>query len=347
MPPVYTKEVSGAQLVSGIVGTIGLESIIRAGIGVAVAGRELPGFKNTFSTEFWKWKDYLKNWALDKPEIVVGRAPGWFETTSKILFDNIYQTGKNAEASGILGSLWSRYTGELMNLMGRDIAEELAIGKIKDVILEKGERYWNKYFGIGRPKGKELYIMYRKNLIDYQFLLDAIREDFGFSKELAEKYIEHLDYDPGLFDLARIIRTFPPPEEWLERKLKSIGIGDEDKAIIKTWLKMESIKDELTSIVRYLYSEYQSGFISSGDLEKVITQIPSSKEEISLKITNAQIMRDIYRKKLLRDKFIYLYRNGKLTEDGLYERLKTVVEDDVANCITQLEAAKKGVDWAK
>jgi len=347
MTTIYTKEVSSGELVSGIVRSIGLESIVSAGINVAIASKKLPDLKKRFSDEYWRWKDYLKNIATQTPDNVVGWASGWYETTTNSLFDWIHYTGEMAQASGILGSITSRLTGELMNVMGKDIAEEIAIGKIKEAIIEKGERYWNKYFGIGRPKGRELFIMWKKKLIDYNYLVNAFREDFGFSKELAEKYIEHLDYDPGLFDLARIIRTFPPPEEWLERKLESIGIGEDDKTIIKTWLKMEALKDELTSLVRYLYSEYQSGFISSSDLEKVINQIPSSKEEITLKITNAQLMRDIYRKKLLRDKFIYLYRNGKLTEDGLYERLKTVVEDDIANCITQLEAAKKGVDWAK
>jgi hypothetical protein len=59
-------------------------------------------------------------------------------------------------------------------------------------------------------------------------------------------------------------------------------------------------------------------------------------------------MRAKYVLKLRRDAKIYLYRRGVLTENQLYDELRKLgIADEVANAITENEAAKKGVMWSK
>jgi len=52
--------------------------------------------------------------------------------------------------------------------------------------------------------------------------------------------------------------------------------------------------------------------------------------------------------KLRRDAKIYLFRRDVIGPDELYEKLRDLgISDEVANAITELEAARKGIVWSK
>jgi hypothetical protein len=125
-------------------------------------------------------------------------------------------------------------------------------------------------------------------------------------------------------------------------------MSDEDLSYFATWIAKEAVKDELMTVSRILQDEYALGTLGMKAFEDFHREWLFSDDEIKLRKETAEIMRAKYVLKLRRDAKIYLYRRGVLTEDQLYDELRKLgIADEVANAITENEAAKKGVVWAK
>jgi hypothetical protein len=215
-------------------------------------------------------------------------------------------------------------------------------------LLIPSERYWRKFYARARPSFRDAFIMACKELIDWDLPLKILTEDVGMSETLAKAYIKHAFYDPSPFELARLHRAVPLPPNYIIRKLKNAGLSDEDIAYYALWIAKEPVKDELITVSRILQDEYAMGTLEMTAFEFFHRKWKFSEDEISLRKETAEILRSKYILKLRRDAKIYLYRRGVLTEDQLYNELvKLGIAEEVANAITENEAAKKGVVWSK
>jgi len=213
-------------------------------------------------------------------------------------------------------------------------------------ILIPAERYWRYYFRTARLNIKDSYIMWRKGLLGVDYLKSILREDVGLPENLIDAYIEHLDYDPSPGEIVRMSRAINPPSQWIEKKLKSFGIGDEDLSHYKRWIEREPVKDELERNWGVIASQYSYGFMNITEVKDWLNRAEFSPAERELREEYAGLLRDKYKIAILRDREIYLYRNGKRTENELYQNLKTIgIDDEIANALTALEAAKKGIIW--
>jgi len=213
-------------------------------------------------------------------------------------------------------------------------------------ILIPAERYWKAYFRTARLSIKDSFIMWKKGLIGADYLKTVLREDIGLPENLIDAYIDHLDYDPSPSELIRMSRAINPPGQWIEKKLKSFGVGDEDLPHYKRWIEREPIKDELERNWGAIATQFSYGFMNEMELKAWLARSEFSHAEQELRLENAKLLRDKYKRAILRDREIYLYRNGKRTENELYENLKTIgIDDEIANALTALEAAKKGIIW--
>jgi hypothetical protein len=215
-------------------------------------------------------------------------------------------------------------------------------------LLIPAERYWRKFYARGRPSFRDAFIMACKDLVDWNLPFQILTEDVGMSETLAKAYIKHAFYDPSPFELARLHRTIPLPAKYVVRKLKNVGISDEDLGYFTAWIAKEAIKDELIAISRILQDEYAMGTLQMKAFEDFHREWLFSDDEIKLRKETAEILRAKYVLKLRRDAKIYLYRRGILTEDELYNELvKLGIAEEVANAIVENEAAKKGIVWTK
>lgn len=207
-------------------------------------------------------------------------------------------------------------------------------------------RYWRKYFHLGRPGLRDAFIMWRKGLVDKNFVLSVLQEDLGFSQTLAEKTIDHLFFDPGTFDLFRIVRNVPVSDEWIVKKLRNYGVSDEDLPYFVMAIKKEGLKDEMSRAWSIFENLYAWGIWSEDDARRLLSAWGFSQEEINLRVANAKILREKTILQLRRDREIYLYRKGVLDETQTFQRLQSLgLDRAVANAIVSLEAAKKGIEW--
>jgi hypothetical protein len=215
-------------------------------------------------------------------------------------------------------------------------------------LLIPAERYWRKFYARGRPSFRDAFIMACKELVSWDLPYQILTEDIGMSETLAKAFIKHAYYDPTPSELARIHRSVPLPSKYVVRKLKNVGVSDEDLGYYAAWIAKEAVKDELITVSRILQDEYAMGTLGAKEFEDFHREWLFSEDEIKLRKTTAQILRAKYVLKLRRDAKIYLYRRGILTEDQLYEELKKLgIADEVANAIVENEAAKKGIVWSK
>jgi hypothetical protein len=213
-------------------------------------------------------------------------------------------------------------------------------------ILIPAERYWRSYFRTARFGVKDSFIMWKKGLLSVDYLKSVLREDIGLPEQHIDPYIKHLDYDPSPGELIRMSRTINPPASWVEKKLRNFGIGEEDLPHFKRWLEREPVKDELERNWGAIATQYSYGFMNEMELKAWLSRSEFSPAEQELRLEYAKLLRDKYKRAILRDREIYLYRNAKRTEDQLYNNLKAVgIDDEIANALTALEAAKKGIEW--
>jgi hypothetical protein len=213
-------------------------------------------------------------------------------------------------------------------------------------ILIPAERYWKSYFRTARFGIKDSFVMWKKGLLGIDYLKSVLREDVGIPEQHIDSYIKHLDYDPSPGELIRMSRTINPPASWVEKKLKNFGIGDEDLSYYKSWISREPIKDELERNWGAIATQYSYGFMNEMELKAWLSRSEFSPAEQELRLEYAKLLRNKYKVAILRDREIYLYRNGKRTENELYENLKSIgIDDEIANALTALEAARKGIIW--
>jgi hypothetical protein len=213
-------------------------------------------------------------------------------------------------------------------------------------ILIPAERYWKSYFRTARFGVRDSFIMWRKDLLSVDYLKTVLREDVGLPENMINNYVQHLFYDPSPGELVRMSRTINPPPQWILKKLKNFGIADEDLPFYGSWIEREPVKDELERVWSAVMNQYVQGFMREDEVKAWLSRAEFSDAEQKLRLENAKLLRNKYKKAILRDREIYLYRHSKRTEEELYKKLKIIgIDDEIANVLTALEAAKRGIEW--
>lgn len=317
-------------------------------IDLGLASRERDNLKSRWDYEVSRWYDNLTQTAKRKPDDIVAWAIGHYKYSIREKLDWVHYIGEKAKSGGLQGTLASHFFGEYYNIAHFPLASEIALDIPKAKIRAKAGRYWNRAIRTGRMGLPQIFRAYAKGYISEKQMRDYLVEETGIEPELENAMIDFLDLTPSPSELVRMRRVMPIPDPYIEDCLKENGAIEPDLSIYKSWIKLEGLKDEFSTLWKYVLSEFQQGFLTESQLQQYLQSLPASGEELNLRMASAKILRDIYLSKLLRDKWIYLYRNAKITVDELYDKLKQIgMDDGIANAIAQLEAAKKGTDWSR
>lgn len=288
-----------------------------------------------------------KNEASRSPDLLVDRSSQEVYGSLYLLLNYLPKWADYARRDWGTSKLYSHtlYDYEMMK-RGFDVWMDGLIGFPKTIVKKKMERYWRREVGGLLPSARDLFIMWRKGLISQSTFERLIWETTGFDPEIRTAFIEHLFYDPSIFDLFRVVRNVSVPKEWIKKKLTELGVDDEDLPILQGAVEREALKDEIDRVWASLEADYGWGLYTESELKTILEEWKLSPDEIHLRLTNAKIKRDKTVIKLSRDADLYLLRAGVISPEECYGRLKLLgIHPDIANALVRLEMAKMGVEW--
>lgn len=199
---------------------------------------------------------------------------------------------------------------------------------------------------IGKPDLYSSWLMARKGLIkDTDWYLKA-KLGHGYTSEDAIALYQQFYYTFSPMELFRISDLMPTTTTWIDKKLKNLGLNDEDKTIMTSMISSRTTKDEVSQAWTILADNYSWGLQTTDDLTKFLTDNGVPDIQAKAKLIIANLLRAKVVLKLMRDAEIYLYRKNVLNENQLLTSLQDLnISLDVANAITRNEATKKGIDW--
>lgn len=213
------------------------------------------------------------------------------------------------------------------------------------------DRYWRKELAPFEPSPGDLFIMEAKGLVTPGRTKTSLRERSGFSSYDADAYITHLDYDPSFSELLRITDVFPLPPTYVVKKLKAMGMSQEDITVFSTAISKRTIKDELARAWSSITSSYAWGLFTAAEIETIMQKWELSDAEKVLRLATLELERTKTIMRMNRDAKIWLFRKNALPgageqDDLLFTALKNMgVNAEVANAIVNLEDARKGIVW--
>jgi len=251
-------------------------------------------------------------------------------------------------------ALWPGYgrilqmeAGILTALNGWDAKFDAATSvRDKYAVSIPANRYWNKFFERGRPEVKDWFLMYKKGLAALSDVKDSLMEDKGLSDAMADKYIQHLDYDPSFGELLRLTDFVDLPTSWVSKKLDAMGLNTEDKALFTKAIERRQLKDEIARAWGGILSAYTWGLFSETELSALFTTWGLSTVESNLRLTTAELERDKNETRLKRDAYIYQFRKGAITNTQLFTNLTALgIVSTTANALVMMESARAGVEW--
>jgi hypothetical protein len=354
MVRVYTKPVSSAELITGIVGTFDIAKLVGFPFELGAlgkAGAEVLERMNQDIRDLLPSWDISAKWDFKELESNLTQPPTTLlKNVIKYYVDMAVFINQKAMLSGGAAQIYKHYLDWYIQTRGLDRIYDLCYGYAKESQMRKEEYIANKIYAPEILPPNDLFIMWRKGLISYDTYLDHIRMKMGITKEMAEKWTSHQFYDPGLFDVWRAARNIPVKPEWVVKKLKNIGMNDEDLSVFSKAAMMETVKEEKAKAISELKALYGLGIYTKKEIEDLLTEWEYSPGEKEFILSYFEAGREKTILQMLRDAEIYLFRNNVITADQLYNRLINPegairMDADVANAYVRLEAAKKGVEW--
>jgi hypothetical protein len=212
--------------------------------------------------------------------------------------------------------------------------------------MAKAKRYWNKFYATDRPSYPDLFIMEKKGLATKAEVLDAMREDSGYTEAMSEKVFQHLDYDPSFGELMRISDVVYPDPVWVTKKLTAMGMNEEDKAKFLLAVSKRAIRDELGRAWSGIVSDYVWGLREETDLRELLTDWELGQQEIELRVATCNDARAKNDARMKRDAMIYRFRKGVINDVELYGALRAMgIVASTSNAIVMLEDSKLGIVW--
>lgn len=199
---------------------------------------------------------------------------------------------------------------------------------------------------IGKPSLRDAFYMVKKGIKPKSYFIELATKGYGFTRQDAEDYYTHLDYDLSLGELLRLSDLIPLESELVEKNLRAQGFSGENLRVAKEAIEKRQIRDEINKAWSLLLDACQWGLFSEKELDDLLTYWKFSKTERQIRIETANLAKTKLRVKLLRDAEIYLYRQSKIDENTLLTRLVRIgISKDIANAIVRYEAARKGIEW--
>jgi hypothetical protein len=345
------QETHGKLLTAGYITGTQIRDIILRGLDIVLAKQQNLQSWNAIKAEMEKALDRMPVGANKRPEDIVSAGVNYYTDALYNVFKGVedalpWYSGFPLKAE-IIRNEWNLKA----SLYGLSTWFAITYAQGYACLAEKSRRYWRKLHRPYLPSDEDLFIMRCKGLFEQIGGETAFRRYFaevtGIDKELEDAYIQHLYYDPSFGELMRISDYYYPGADWFERKLKALGTTDEDRKIMLETILRRPARDEYSRIASILYDEYAMGTISDREFDTILDEFKIGLYEKDAKKTVAKLLLDKSIKKMLRDAEIYLYRTGYYTSpDQLFTALVRIgIRVEVANAITRLEAARKGVNW--
>lgn len=170
------------------------------------------------------------------------------------------------------------------------------------------------------------------------------RDAFYYAHGWPERYhaimTDNWRYNPSLYDLTRIADTMGLPQTWTLKKLKRIGLDDEDRARMWNMLKVRPIRDEQRAITTVWVWRYKYGRCSYDELSSALTDLGVSAPEIELLLEKAQLD---YEDELINewvDILMWRFRNMLITEAEYLAGLENLgIRHEKANLMVEEQKA--------
>ena len=213
-----------------------------------------------------------------------------------------------------------------------------------DDLISDLVRYYD--WRTGQPSLRDAYLWYSMGYKNFEWFKGLATKGFGFRESDVSALIDVLDYNPSISEMLRLSDLVPLPSEKVDEWLDELGVPVEDKEIYKSALEKRVVRDEINKAWNIILENAIWGLHTDKEVSDLLEKWNFGKQEIKTRLDIIQLGKLKLRVKLLRDAEIYLYRQGKITENDLLTKLVNLgISKDIANAIVRLEAAKKGVEW--
>jgi hypothetical protein len=161
---------------------------------------------------------------------------------------------------------------------------------------------------------------------------------------MANNLTKHYYYDEGLNELLRASDIIELPKDFVEAKLRNMGMDEKSLAIWTELIYKRPLRDEASNIASALRSLYVDGYIQEDEYRTALQQLGYSVESIDMRIKASQLMYDRNLVKLAVSKYIYQFRKDVITAEQFEQALLNLkVDKAVAVAIVNLELARKGL----
>jgi hypothetical protein len=193
------------------------------------------------------------------------------------------------------------------------------------------------------PSPRDAFIMLKKGLItetEYYNIMLA----HGFDYSMANNLTKHYHYDEGLNELLRASDIIELPKDFVEAKLRNMGMDEKSLAIWTELIYKRPLRDEASNIASALRSLFVDGYIQEDEYRSALQQLGYSVESIDMRIKASQLMYDRNLVKLAVSKYIYQFRKDMITAEEFEQALLNLkVDKAVAVAIVNLELARRGM----
>lgn len=190
------------------------------------------------------------------------------------------------------------------------------------------------------PSPREAFYMWKKGRIGLDER-NAYWEARGWPRDLWDTMEDNYAYNPSLYDLTRIADTTGLPQTWTLKKLKRIGMLDEDRARMWEMLKVRPIRDEQRAITTVWTWRYKYGRCTYDELSSALTDLNVSAPEIELLLEKAELD---YEDELINEWIEVLtwrFRNAQINEAEFLAGLENLgIRHEKANLMVEQEKAK-------
>jgi len=237
MPRIYSKTVSGTQLITGVLGTVDYGNIVAQVVNftqdVDKAKEEFQRVKAITQVLAENTPSWIMDFARKDAESLVKDA----SSKLKVYFSQINDEVWNqlvASAGGF--KITSSLIGHKIKLMNQnltlDMWSELAYGIPLQKIEEKAERYYNKILAPYYPSERDAFQLYRLGKWDKAKFVNMLRETLGITATDAENITEIREWQigkPSLRDAWYFVQKgYKDKQYFYDLAQKGFGFTKED-----------------------------------------------------------------------------------------------------------------------
>lgn len=349
LAPPEKKHVSTDALVAGVIQGLDLGAIFHMIGDIGFINAATSVARNVFETHRTTAFHEILRLPAHPPETVVGAARTSFTTQYRKHMTEVNNILKLGLGQAGAAKVASEAESTTMSMYGQSEMFNTIFGiPYSYVFGTQGRRYWQKYYHLGRPSVADAYIMKCKGLLSEDLLNTIVEEDMGYTAELRDKFIQHLDYDPSPMEMLRLTDLMPLSPAWVDKKLKAVGMAAEERAVYGYAIKKRMIRDELTRLWGSVAGAFAWGLFTVSEIAAMFTSWDLGTDEKQLRQQTLDLERSKNLLRMKRDTTVYLFRKDKITDFNLYNTLVLLgIVKEIVNAIVALEDAKKGIVWTE